>query len=75
MGLQQYERMHCSNSCTSQSLALGRNDEHPKSAVKCPFIGLVKTLVAVIEWQKRFKSEQSLYGNRISKQACPFPRA
>lgn len=74
MGLQQDELMCCTNSCAIQILSLGQSDEHPKSAVKYPFIGLVKALVAVIEWQKHLKSEQSLYGNKISTQACPFPR-
>lgn len=71
MGLQQYKLVHCSDACT---ISLGQSDEHPRSAVKRPFIGLVETLAAVIKWQKHFRSVQSLYGNKISRQACRFAR-
>lgn len=74
MGLQQGELGYCSSSCASRRLAVVWNDEHPKSAVKSPFTGLVKTLVAVIECQNHFKSEPSLYDNNISEQGCPLPR-
>lgn len=50
------------------------NDEHPRSAVKSPFTGLVKTLVAVIECKNHFKSEPPLCGSNISEQGCPLPR-
>lgn len=75
MRLQQCELKRYGNSCTVQIVTLGQRDEHPQSAVKCSFIGLVKALVVAITVTKHFKSEQSLYGNKIEEQARPSARA